>query len=1454
MDKKIKDLLDKINYNSDNYKYFNDVKINKIVVSEDKNIWNIHLNCLNTIRFDILKEFIDKLSNYVNKKYKYELTIESNDEDLSLFDDYYKNILILINNHNLYFNMFGDRLIKEDSNYFIEVYNKVEHETIKNKLEEINSYFKKFGFKTSLDIKLNENKRDEIQKEIEESNKFNNNIFENKKDYNKKIEEQKSFNKEKTYKNNVKKEVNENCILGYSVKDEVTKLNDISYEMDNVTVEGYVFGIMPSTKKGFNSFTLKFSDLTTSMYVRIYAKTEEEYNELIAKFKENMWIRVNGYVKNNPFYNDFVLNARNIEKIDSKLEEIKDLEEEKRVELHAHTKMSQMDGVVEVKDLIKQACKWGHKAIAITDHNSIQTFPECYHHKDEIKILYGVELSMIDDDLDLVFRSDDSVLLDNTYVVFDFETTGFNAGGKDSIIEIGAVKLKNGEIIDKFDMLINPGKPLSPHISELTGITDFMLKDAPTEEEAVKEFIKWTGNLPMVAHNAKFDASFLTMAYKKYNLGEYTNPLLDTLELSRAIEPTAARHSLSALVKRYDIPWDEESHHRGDYDAEATALIFYKMLEYLSTRKIEKMNQINDLVAKDDIHKFGNLYHVNLLVKNKKGLKNLFKIVSYANTKYLYKTPRILRSVINELREGILVGSSCSNGEIFSLARSKSDDELANLMDFYDYIEIQPLDVYSYLIDTEDFKDYDEIKENVNKIIRVANNKDKIVVATGDVHHLTKKDKLYRQIIINQKVPGGGFHPLNKSSIKDIPSQHFRTTREMLDDFSFLNEDEAKKIVVENTNKIADMVEEFEIIPDTKGIPFSPIFENSKEIIKDISYKKAHEIYGEDLPDIVKESLDTELNGIINGGFDAIYLIAQKLVKHSNDDGYYVGSRGSVGSSFAATMLGITEVNPLPAHYVCPNCKKTIFTDENNRMYNLDYASGYDLPDRKCECGTMMNKDGQDMPFATFLGFNADKVPDIDLNFSGDYQAKAHEYTKVLFGEDYVYRAGTIGTVADKTAFGYVKGYYEDKGIPDVKNLEVERLAIGVTGVKRTTGQHPGGIVVVPDYKDIFDFTPYQYPADDPTSAWATTHFNYHDIESCLLKLDILGHDNPTIFKYLEDNTGILMKDIPMDDKKVMSLFTSTTALGVTPEQINCETGALALPEFTKFVIGIVNETKPTTFAELVKISGLSHGTDVWNGNAQDIVKEGIVPFKEVIGCRDDIMVYLMNHGVEPLKSFKIMEFVRKGKASKDPAKWQEFVKDLKDAKIPDWFIESCGKIKYMFPKAHATAYISAAWKIAWFKVYKPIYYYAAWFSIKGLSFDLESMEAGYNKIKQRLEEMQLKKFGLSPKESDTIATLEVALEMTARKFKFSGIDLNKSDAKYFIIGEDNKTLIPPFRAIDGLGDTVATKIIEERQKKPFISIEDLQKRAKLSTTVIEKMRVMGVLKNLPESSQLSLF
>ena len=773
-------------------------------------------------------------------------------------------------------------------------------------------------------------------------------------------------------------------------------------------------------------------------------------------------------------------------------------------------------------------------------------------------------------------------------------------------------------------------------------------------------------------------------------------------------------------------------------------------------------------------------------------------------------------------------------------------------MNFYDYVEVQAPEVYSHLIDLSDFKSMEEVRDNILKIIKVADSKNKTVVATGDVHHLYRDDKIYREIIVNQKVPGGGRHPLNRKDIKSIPSMHFRTTKEMLDDFAFLGEEKAKEIVITNTNKIADSIEDFEIIPDTKGVPFSPKFPDSDKTIRNICYEKAHSIYGDPLPKEVEERLESELKGIINGGFDSIYLISQKLVEKSNKDGYVVGSRGSVGSSFVATMLGISEVNPLSAHYVCPNCKKSIFTDEQGNTFSKDYPSGYDLPDKTCDCGTKMKKEGQDMPFATFLGFNADKVPDIDLNFSGDYQARAHDYTKVLFGEDHVFRAGTIGTVADKTAFGFVKGYYEDRGITGVRSLEIERLAKGVTGVKRTTGQHPGGIVVVPDYKEIFDFTPYQFPADDISAEWATTHFNYHDIEDCLLKLDILGHDNPTYFKMLKDLTGIDPVDIPMDDKEVMSLFTSTKALNVTPDKIECPVGCLGLPEFTRFVIGIVLETKPTTFAELVKISGLCHGTDVWNGNAQELVRNNICKFKETIGCRDDIMLYLSNHGIEPLTAFKIMETVRKGKQFKDMKLWEEYRKLLKDNKIPDWYIESLEKIKYMFPKAHATAYISAAYKIAWYKINKAIEYYAAFFSIKCFSFDLEAMEIGYDKIKEKLSELKMKKFGLTVKEQDLISTLEVALEMTARGFKFGSVDLEKSDSKNFVI--DGDTLIPPYRAIDGLGDVVAQNIVEERNKKEFISIEDFQKRCKVSGTLIEKMELMGILKNLPKSSQISLF
>ena len=1061
-----------------------------------------------------------------------------------------------------------------------------------------------------------------------------------------------------------------------------------------------------------------------------------------------------------------------------------------------------------------------------------------------------------------------------------------------------------------------------------------MLEGKDNEENAVRRFIEWFGDCPMVAHNAKFDVSFLEMAYRKYNFGTFTNPVIDTLELSRTLDNTYARHSLSALVKRYEVPWDENAHHRGDYDAEGTALVFYKMLKKLSNRNIDIMTDLDKLVSKEEIHKYGRAHHINLLVKNKTGLKNLFKLVSLANTTYLYKTPRILRSVVNEHREGLLVGSGCYESEVFTQAKSKSDDELSNIIRFYDYVEVQPMECYDHMIQTGDFATKVELAANIEKVVRVTEEAGKIIVATGDVHHLKREDKIYREIIVNQKVPGGGRHPLARNGIKEIPSNHFRTTNEMLEDFKFLGEDKAYEIVVKNTNKIADMCDIVEVIIDTGGIPFSPRVKSDDGksyldcpvVVTDLVYTKAKDWYGESLPYMIEERIATELygdivfkiikerhedikdnkeeyekiihkelhdeilkgsinvkeivtdyvkrtseeelddkalekkvkktlGGVIGGGFDPIYLIAQRLVKHSNDEGFLVGSRGSVGSSFVATMMGITEVNPLAAHYRCEKCKLSIFDDDEGNALGATFSSGFDLPDKECpNCHIPMLKDGQDMPFATFLGFNADKVPDIDLNFSDLNQASAHAYTKVLFGEDNVYRAGTIGTVAEKTAFGFVKGYCEDKGLGDMRTAEVERLAMGCTGVKRTTGQHPGGIVVVPDYMEVFDFTPFQFPAEDPTAEWRTTHFDYHSIDQCLLKLDILGHSDPTQLRLIQLQSGTDILKVPLDDKATMSIFTSTEALGVTKEQIMCNTGTLGIPEFgTPFTIKLVEDTKPTTFAELIKISGLSHGTDVWLGNAQELIANNIVPFKDTIGCRDDIMVYLMYNGVKPIKAFKIMEFVRKGKASKDPETWKEHVKTMQEANIPDWFIGSCQKIKYMFPKAHAAAYVISAFRIAWYKVHMPVYFYSSWYTSKATDVDVENMIKGYQSIKARIEDIQSKGYEATNKENGQAESLKVALEATARGIKFLNVDLYNSEATVWVAKGDNE-IYPPFNAIEGLGDTVAKNIVAEREKGKFISIEDVQKRAKVSQTLIEKMKDMKILEGLPESNQLSLF
>ncbi len=1501
MDDKLQLLLNQIKIDESKRNSFKNGKLNKIVCNKAKDKYVFCLSLNTPLPLNLYEEFNQKLKQRFNVK-SIKSQISTINFDIDILTDYYTHFLENYSKEAPLLKMFVNISLKlDDDNLLIELTNKAEEMKFNSIKKPLEKDLNNAGFKIKVITKINEEKAEALREEIEKEKT--------------KVIPKVAPKKESPF------------IMGREITDEATPINLITFEMDNVTVDAKVFGIdiFESSKSNFKIITLKITDGTDSMYCKIFCREDDEFNKYKKSLKEGKYYIIRGYTKNDKYSGEIVLNARDIN-VSMKEDKVrKDEVERKRVELHAHTKMSQMDGVADEVKLVQTAMNWGHKAIAITDHNGCQAFPHVFNlvtkynkgkeEKDKFKALYGTELTLIDDTVDIVLRPTEKKLLETPYVVFDLETTGFNAGGADSIIEIGAVKIDNGEITDRFDELINPGRKLPAKITELTNITDEMLEGKDNEENAVKRFKEWVGDLPMVAHNAKFDVSFIVMAHSKYNLGEFTNTVIDTLELSRALDTGYARHSLSALVKRYDVPWDESAHHRGDYDAEGTALVFHKMLKKLVSRNFETIKDLDKLVSKDEIHKYGTSYHVNILAKNKTGLKNLFKIISLANTKYLYKTPRILRSEIEKHREGLLIGSGCYESEIFRLARSKNDEELSNLINFYDYVEVQPPAVYDHLLQMGDFANKAELLEHIKKIIRVTKESGKLIVATGDVHQIEPEDRIYREIIVNQKVPGGGRHPLAKKDIKQIPSQHLRTTEEMLEDFSFLPKELAEEIVIDNPNKIADMIEIIEVIIDTGGIPFAPKIPNCTETTTDMVYDKAESIYGKPLPYNIEERLASELygdepfntikkltpkdnlseeeyqvkihkrlnevmrsykegvinlfkeenpnitdeevkqkmTGVIGANFDVIYLIAQKLVKKSNDDGYLVGSRGSVGSSLVATMMGITEVNALPPHYVCPNCKHSIF-ELDGKPLGENYGSGYDLPDMNCpKCGTKLNKEGQDMPFATFLGFHADKVPDIDLNFSDLNQASAHEYTKVLFGVDNVYRAGTIGTVADKTAFGYVKGYCEDKGI-SMRTAEVERLAKGCTGVKRTTGQHPGGIVVIPGYMDVFDFTPFQYPADDVTSAWRTTHFDYHAIDQDVLKLDILGHSGPTKLRLIQNITGDDVTKVPLDDKETMGIFLSPKPLGVTKEQIMNDTGTLGIPEFgTPFTLQMVKETKPKTFAELVKISGLSHGTDVWNGNAKDLIDQGVVPFSEVIGCRDDIMVYLMYHGVEPIKAFKIMEFVRKGKASKEPEQWAEYVEILKKADIEPWFIESCRKIKYMFPKAHAVAYVINAFRLAYYKVHKPAVYYAAQFSAEYDDFDVDAMIKGYEAVKQRIIEINEKGYDATNKESSVLECLKVALEALARNIKFKPVDLYKSHYHDFVIDDDGN-LIPPFRAIDGLGEVVAKNIVEEREKGEFISIEDLQKRAKLSSTLIEKLRSMGILDGMDESSQLTLF
>ena len=1223
----------------------------------------------------------------------------------------------------------------------------------------------------------------------------------------------------------------EKCQIGKPIHVENIKpIETIIEEEFKVAIEGVIFDInIKELKSGRHIVELKVTDYTDSLVLKMFTRKNKDDLNHFKALSVGKWVRAQGRIEEDTFVRDLVMMMSDIEEI--KKTPKQDKAEEKRVEFHLHSSMSQMDGIPNISAYVNQAAAWGHKAIAVTDHNVVQAFPDAHSaaEKNGIKMIYGMEGMLVDDGVPIAYKPTDRDLKEATYVVFDVETTGLS-NQYDQIIELAAVKVKDGEIIDKFERFSNPHEKLSETIINLTHITDDMLVDAPEIEEVLTEFKEWVGDAIFVAHNASFDMGFIDTGYERLGFGPSTNGVIDTLELSRTINTEYGKHGLNFLAKKYGVELTQ--HHRAIYDTEATAYIFIKMVQQMKELGVTNHKDINKKLSNEDAYKRARPTHVTLIVQNQDGLKNLFKIVSASLVKYYYRTPRIPRSLLNEYREGILVGTACDEGELFTAVMQRDQSEVEKIAKYYDFIEVQPPKLYQDLIDRELIRDTETLYEIYERILKAGESTGIPVIATGNAHYLFEHDAIARKILIASQ-PG---NPLNRST---LPEAHFRTTDEMLDEFHFLGEDKAYDIVVKNTNELADRIEK--VIP-IKDQLFTPRMEGANEEIRELSYTNAKKLYGDDLPQIVIDRLEKELDSIIGNGFSVIYLISQRLVKKSLDDGYLVGSRGSVGSSFVATMTEITEVNPLPPHYICPHCKTSEFFDDGS------VGSGFDLPDKTCEtCGGELIKEGQDIPFETFLGFKGDKVPDIDLNFSGEYQPHAHNYTKVLFGEDKVFRAGTIGTVAEKTAFGFVKGYLNDQGIHK-RGAEIDRLVKGCTGVKRTTGQHPGGIIVVPDYMDIYDFTPIQYPADDQSASWMTTHFDFHSIHDNVLKLDILGHDDPTMIRMLQDLSGIDPKTIPVDDKETMQIFSSPASLGVTEEDILCKTGTFGVPEFgTGFVRQMLEDTKPTTFSELVQISGLSHGTDVWLGNAQELIRSGICDLSSVIGCRDDIMVYLMYAGLEPSMAFKTMESVRKGKGLTD-----EMIDAMKANDVPDWYLDSCLKIKYMFPKAHAAAYVLMAVRIAYFKVHHPLYYYAAYFTIRASDFDLITMIKDKESIKNTVKDMYSRYMDLGKKEKDVLTVLEIMNEMAHRGFKMQPISLEKSQAFEFIIEDD--TLIPPFIAVPGLGENVAKRIVEAREDGPFLSKEDLNKKAGLSQKIIEYLDDLGSLPDLPDKAQLSIF
>lgn len=1253
-----------------------------------------------------------------------------------------------------------------------------------------------------------------------------------------------------------------NLLYGRDFDDDPIELSTVVGEMGEITFRGKVIEF--DTREIRNEKTIVMfavTDFTDTIMVKMFVRNEQ-LPDVLGDIKKGAFLKIKGVTTIDKFDGELTIGSvTGIRKISDFTESRMDTAPEKRVELHCHTKMSDMDGVSEVVDILKRAHEWGHKAIAITDHGVVQAFPIANHFiegldkDDPFKVIYGVEGYLVDD-LQDVAVNEKGQSLNDTYVVFDLETTGFSSI-KDKIIEIGAVKVENGVITDKFSTFVNPKVPIPFEITNLTGITDDMVMEAPDIETILPQFLEFVGDAVLVAHNASFDVSFIEQNCRYQDITpDFTS--VDTVAMARILLPTLSKFKLNVVANALHISL--ENHHRAVDDAGATAEIFVKFVEMLRARNIKTLTKLNQFGAqnKDAIRKLPS-YHVIILAKNQTGRVNLYKLVSESHLDFYARRPRIPKSELSKYREGLIVGSACEAGELYqAILNDKSEQRISRIVNFYDYLEVQPLGNNEFMIDSPKItkvNSEEDLREINRKIIALGEKFNKPVVATCDVHFLNPEDEVYRQIIM----AGKGFPDADNQ-----PPLYLHTTDEMLEEFEYLGSAKAREIVIENPNRIADMIERISPVRPDKCPPVIP---DSDKTLREICYNKAHSMYGEELPSVVTERLERELNSIISNGFAVMYIIAQKLVWKSNEDGYLVGSRGSVGSSFVATMAGITEVNPLSPHYYCPNCHYSDFDSDEVRAYAG--GCGWDMPDKNCpECGTPLIKDGFDIPFETFLGFKGNKEPDIDLNFSGDYQSNAHKYTEVIFGAGQTYRAGTIGTLADKTAFGYVKNYYEERG-QGKRTCEINRIVGGCTGIRRSTGQHPGGIIVLPLGEDINSFTPVQHPANDMTTDIITTHFDYHSIDHNLLKLDILGHDDPTMIKTLEEYISspamdneynetdhkFVATDIPLDDPDVMSLFHDTSALGIAPDDIGgCPVGCLGIPEFgTDFVIQMVVDTKPKTLSDLIRISGLSHGTDVWLNNAQDLIKSGKATISTAICTRDDIMTYLINKGLDSEESFTIMERVRKGTVAKGKCKeWPDFKKDMIDHDVPDWYIGSCEKIKYMFPKAHAAAYVMMAYRIAYCKVNYPLAYYGAYFGIRANAFSYEKMCQGKEKLQYYINDYTRRSSSLTNKEQDEMKDMHIVQEMYARGFEFMPIDIYKAKATKFQI-IDGK-LMPPFSTIDGMGDKAAEAVEVAAKDGPYLSRDDFRQRTKASKTVIDTMNDLGLFGELPESNQLSLF